>query len=317
MNRKSTHIVALLVVLIAATSIGWSQRGVPRFSDWSPVVHLPAPVNSEFSDQAPVLSRDEKKLYFTSDREPGGFGGEDIWISTRKTRNSPWGAPVNLGPTVNTSAMERLRSVTTDGRILLFQSDREGGLGQTDIWAAVRRHVNDDFDWSEPVNLGSNINSAFTELASNFVFADAGLYRKLFFASSKPGGFGGADIYESTVSDSGFETSINVFELNTPSIETCFWVRDDGLEIIFSSNRPDVTGDRTKDDLWVSTRNAVYEPWGTAVNLGPSVNVTGSQDVNPSLSSDGRTMFIASRRPGGIGAGTFDIYMTTRRRVSP
>ncbi len=315
MNRKSTYIVALLVVSVVAVSNIWSQRGGPKFSDWSPVVHLQAPVNSEFSDQAPVLSRDEKKLYFTSDR-PGGFGGEDIWVSTRRTRNSPWGSPVNLGPTVNTAAMERLRSVTPDGRILLFQSDREGGLGQTDIWGAVRRFVNDDSGWGEPVNLGSNINSAFTELASNYVFADAGQYRKLFFASNKPGGFGGADIYQSAVAESGFETAVNVLELNTPSIETCFWVRDDGLEIIFSSNRPDLAGDRTKDDLWVSTRNSVYETWDTAVNLGTNVNVAGSQDVNPSLSFDGRTMLIASRRPGGIGPGTFDIYVTTRRRVS-
>ena len=100
--------------------------------------------------------------------------------------------------------MERVRSFADDGRVLLFQSDRTtGGFGQSDIWAISRKHVNDDFGWSEPVNLGPVINTTATELASSYLFADGGRVKKLFFSSSKPGGFGGPDIYESTISDLG------------------------------------------------------------------------------------------------------------------
>jgi len=113
------------------------------------------------------------------------------------------------------------------------------------IWS----HKNDDFDWSAPFNLGAVINSPWTELAANYLFADANRVRKLFLSSTKPGGFGGPDIYESTIDDLGFETSINVFELNSRSIETCFWVTGDGLEIIFSSNRPNMTGDIQQHNL--------------------------------------------------------------------
>lgn len=317
MNWKSAYIVALLVLSIATVANVHSQRGGPKFSEWAPVVHLPPPINTEYDDQAAVLSKDEKTMYFSSNRPGSINGSRDIWVATRKTRNSPWREPVHLGPVINSPGTELVRSLTSDGRVLLFQSDRAGGgFGLADIWAIARKHTNDEFGWGEPVNLGSVINTPYTELASNYLFTDGGRTSKLFFSSNKPGGFGGPDIYESTINDLGFETSVNVFALNTPSIETCFWIRDDGLEIIFSSNRPNLTEDRTFDELWVATRDSVSEPWSEAVNLGPSINSAGYRDVAPFVTFDGRTMVTSSTRPGGMAPGTFDIYMTTRRRVS-
>ena len=312
MNKRL--IVLFLLLSITAVSHAQTRRG-QKYSDWAPIVHLPAPINSEFDDHAAILSKDEKTMYFTSNRTGSVAGSEDIWVSTRQSRNSPWRTPFKLGPTINTPAMERVRSFADDGRVLLFQSDRDGGFGLTDIWAVFRMNVNDDFNWSEPLNLGPVINTFSTELAANYLIADAGRVRKLFFSSSKPGGFGGPDIYESTISELGFDLSVNVFELNTPSIETCFWVRDDGLEIIFSSNRPNLTGDIQQHDMWVATRDSVHESWSLPEHLGPNVNVPNWQDVNPALSFDNRTMLMASRRPGGIGAGTFDIYITTRKPI--
>jgi hypothetical protein len=92
-------------------------------------------------------------------------------------------------------------------------------------------------------------------------------------------------------------------------------VRNDGLEMIFSSNRPNLTGDIQQHDMWVSYRESVYEAWSPPEKLGPNVNVPDWQDVNPALSFDNRTMLMASRRPGGIGPGSFDIYVTTRRPI--
>ena len=317
MNRKFTRFVASLAISVAAVSSVWAHKGGPKFSDWEPVVHLPAPINSIYDDQAAVLSKDEKTMYFSSNRPGSLNNSRDIWVSTRRTRNSPWGTPQWLGPVINSPGTELVRSITSDGHVLLFQSDREGGgFGQADIWAIYRRHVNDEFGWGEPVNLGSVINTQYAELASNYLFADSGRVRKLFFSSNKPGGFGGPDIYESTIDDLGFESSVNVSELNTPSVETCFWIRDDGLEMIFSSNRPNLTEDRTFDDLWVATRDSVRDPWTDVTNLGPNINSSGYRDVAPFVTFDGRTMVTSSTRPGGMAPGTFDIYITTRRRVN-
>lgn len=314
MNIRLTVPAVLVLISISIASYGQERRG-QKYSDWSPVVHLPAPINSEFDDHAAIMSKDEKTMYFTSNRTGSVAGSEDIWVSTRKTRNSPWVTPFQLGPNINSPAMERVRSFADDDRILLFQSDRTGGFGFTDIWAVYRSHKNDDFDWSAPFNLGAVINSPFTELAANYLFADANRVRKLFFSSTKPGGFGGPDIYESTIDDLGFETSVNVFQLNSPSIETCFWVTGDGLELIFSSNRPNITGDIQQHDMWVAYRESVYDSWSPPERLTTDVNVPDWQDVNPAISFDNRTMLMASRRPGGIGPGTFDIYVTTRRPV--
>jgi hypothetical protein len=312
MNIRLTVLAVLVLISISIASYGQERRG-QKYSDWSPVVHLPAPINSEFDDHAAILSKDEKTMYFTSNRTGSVGSSEDIWVSTRKTKNSPWGTPFPLGQNINSPAMERVRSFADDDRILLFQSDRNGGFGFTDIWAVYRTHKNDDFNWSSPFNLGAVINSPWTELAANYLFADANRVRKLFFSSTKPGGFGGPDIYESTIDDLGFETSVNVFELNSPSIETCFWVTGDGLEIIFSSNRPNVTGDIQQHDMWAAYRESVYDSWSLPERLTTDVNVPDWQDVNPAISFDNRTMLMASRRPGGIGPGTFDIYVTTRR----
>jgi len=317
MNGRRIFVFLVLVLLLTAISNGQVQTG-QQFTDWGPVVHLPSPINSKFDDHAAILSKDEKTLYFTSNRTGSIGGSEDIWVSRRKDRNAPWREPFNLGSAINTAAMERVRSFSDDGRVLLFQSDRvPGGFGLTDIWAIVRKDLNNDFDWGEPINLGSAINTPSTELAANYLFADNGRIQKLFFSSSKPGGFGGPDIYESTISDLGFEPPVNVFELNSPSIETCFWVRDDGLEILFSSNRPNITGDNQQHDIWVATRASPYQIWSAPERLGPNVNVPGWQDVNPALSFDNRTMLMASRRPAGIGgSGSFDIYVTTRQPIS-
>ena len=62
-------------------------------------------VNSSYREFNPSISADGLSLYFISNRS-GGVGGLDIWVTTRETTDGPWGAPVNLGPTVNTPAGE-------------------------------------------------------------------------------------------------------------------------------------------------------------------------------------------------------------------
>ena len=312
--RTSLALAAIVFWSVSATLITDAQsRRRTEFSDWSAPVSIGAPINTEFDDNVPVLSTDEKTLYFTSNR-PGTVGGEDIWVSKRQNKKAPWGDPVNLGPGINTPYTDRMRSLSPDGRIILFQSDRPGGSqGGTDIWAIVRKHTNDDFGWSAPVNLGPVINTQYNEVAAKYLFDDRHRKGNLFFSSARPGGFGGPDIYESEITDTGFALPVNVFELNTASIETCFWVREDGLEIIFSSNRPNLTGDITRFDLWVSTRSSVYETWSAPESLGATVNSEGYLDVNPMLASADRTLYFASSRPNPSGpANNMDIYFSTR-----
>jgi hypothetical protein len=74
------------------------------------------------------------------------------------------------------------------------------------------------------------------------------------------------------------------------------------------------TGKTFEFSWWLHFRkgNNLGESWSLPERLGPNINVPIWQDVNPALLFDNRTMLMASRRPGGVGAGTFDIYVTTR-----
>ena len=84
---------------------------------WHDPAELGAAVNSVHNEGAAHIDRDERYILFGSDR-PGGFGGDDIYISYR--RNGQWQPAVNLGPTVNTPAGEWAPSVSPDGKSLLF-----------------------------------------------------------------------------------------------------------------------------------------------------------------------------------------------------
>ena len=312
---RTTHfLVALVIAVFSVTfAVNAQSRKGTGFTDWSAPVNIGPPINTKWDDNVPVLSKEEKTLFFTSNR-PGGYGGEDIWVSQRQNKNARWGEPVNLGPRINTPYTDRMRSISSNGRIILFQSDRpNGSQGGTDIWAIVRNNPNDDLAWSPPVNLGPVINSGFNELAAKFLFEETLQKEKLFFSSGRSGGFGGPDIYESDVTESGFATPANVLELNSASFEVCFWVRDDGREIIFTSNRPDLSGDSSLYDLWVSTRSSVYESWSAPESLGSTLNAEGYLDANPMLASQNRALYFASSRPNASGpAGNLDIYLSTR-----
>jgi hypothetical protein len=91
--------------------------GPPQFSSWSAPVNLGKTVNSSDSDSDSFISEDGRSLYYNSTR-PGGYGGLDIWGSQRASADDPWGAPQNLGHTINTSDNEQTPTLSLDGHWL-------------------------------------------------------------------------------------------------------------------------------------------------------------------------------------------------------
>jgi len=102
-------------------------------------VNLGPTVNSSFTDGGGVLSVDGLVLLFKSDR-PGGQGDHDLWMCMRASAGEPFGKPVNLGPSVNSSVLEGSPALSADGRTLVFGSDRPGGQGGKDLWMARIEH---------------------------------------------------------------------------------------------------------------------------------------------------------------------------------
>ncbi len=121
---------------------------------WTNVEELP--FNSkEFSVAHPALSKDEKRLYFASDR-PGTFGMSDIWF-VDINEDGTYGEPVNLGPTINTEAREAFPFISGMNN-LYFSSDGHSGLGGLDI--LVTSLNEDGKAGKEVTNLGEPANSA-------------------------------------------------------------------------------------------------------------------------------------------------------------
>ncbi|MHC4509868.1 MAG: M56 family metallopeptidase, partial [Planctomycetota bacterium] len=117
-------------------------------------------VNSSAREWDPSISADGLELYFKSYR-PDGYGSGDIWVTTRKTKNDPWGNAINLGPIINSSYGEGAPEISADGLALYFVSGRPGGSGAWDIWVTSRKTKEDP--WGTPVNLGPTVNSSAHE----------------------------------------------------------------------------------------------------------------------------------------------------------
>lgn len=140
--------------------------------------------SDSFSIVHPALSPDNSKLYFSSDMV-GGYGGWDLYFVERL--GDSWSAPINLGPTVNTSRNELFPFVAANGD-LYFSSNGHRGLGGLDLF--VSRHQGANL-WSTPSNIGEPINSRWDDFG--ICLAPNGF--EGFFSSDRPGGKGKDDIY--------------------------------------------------------------------------------------------------------------------------
>jgi len=315
--RCKSAVAVLVTALLCLPAMG------QQFSAWSAAVNLnnlptlgAGSVNSAATEVDPYISKDGLSLFFACDGCPGSFGGFDLYVSHRTTTTDPWGAPQNLGPTVNSSFNEANPSLSTDEHKLFFTSNRPGGLGAVDIYVSRRHNRRDDLGWQAPANLGSGVNSASNDRGPTYFEDESTGAIVLYFHSDRPGGFGGDDIYTSTLQpDETFGPATLVAELCGSRNEQFPAVRKDGLEIFFAANRlGGIGGGGGGIDLWTSTRASTLAPWSTPVNLGPLVN-TLNHDGSPAISFDGTTLyFMSAGRADGTGP-LLDLYLATREKV--
>ena len=307
--NPSRHYLATLVVAIVIVSAFTASSGAQKYSDWSEPINLGPNVNSTSMDRAPAISKDGLSLYFASSR-PGGFGGEDIYVSQRETRDDEWGPAMNLGPIINTTDNEQVPAFSRDGHLMFFASNRiEGSFGGVDIWVSRREQTHDDFGWQQPENLGAGVNSAAIDEGPSYFENDEVGVPQLYFSSSRLSGGPGSIFVSEQAADGSFGPAVLVLELSGLGNTRRPSVRHDGLEIFFGSER---SGIPNSQDLWVATRETVFDAWSAPINLGSPLN-SERVDVQPYISADRETLFFASNRPNG---GPTDLYMSTRTNES-
>ncbi|MBS1904343.1 MAG: OmpA family protein [Bacteroidetes bacterium] len=178
---------------------------------WGEVHHFPEPINTKDFEGDGCLTSDGTAMLFSSDR-PGGvgafhekgqpyhgdkWGNTDIYVTLRQP-DGTWGTPINLGPTINTSFSERKAFLHPDGKTLYFCSDGHAGLGMFDIFKSTRLNDTSWTEWSEPVNLGKEINNG----ADNFGYRVSTDGTKAYLSlDNREDGYGGGDIYTMTLSE--------------------------------------------------------------------------------------------------------------------
>jgi hypothetical protein len=130
------------------------------------------------------------------------------------------------------------------------------------------------------------------------------------FASNRPGGLGGFDLYETTRADvvSPWGAPVPLAGLNSAFDEYEPHLSFTGLELYLVSDRSGRIG---AYDLWVSTRASVSQPWGAPQNLGVPVNGNGLTNEDPHLTEDGLTLFFTSVLPNSVA----HIHTVTRTAI--
>ena len=142
---------------------------------WSEIKHYPAPINTEHFESDAMLPSDGRTILFISDR-PGNVGpfrpketlfhgsyagNTDIYIYEETPGGE--GKLINLGPTINTPHAEYSPFLHPDGKTLYFSSSGHYGLGGLDVFVARRQSDSSWTEWSEPVNLGKEINGPYND----------------------------------------------------------------------------------------------------------------------------------------------------------
>ncbi len=308
--------LAVASTLMAATGINAAappQNSVPEteasvenwhFSDWAAALPEQGINDPMASEGCPIESPDGLHLYIASNRT-GTLGANDVWVSHRLSKATAWSLPQNLGMPVNSTAADYCPT-PINNEWLMFVSERPGpetcnaGPGSGDMYIV---HLDRDLGWGTPqalgcAELGDGPNTNGGEFSPSWLNTWFGA--QLYFSSN--GYNGNMDIYVSRVrSDGSFAPATRVNELSTEFDDRMPNIRRDGLEIVFSSNRPGGSGGQ---DVYVSTRHSIYSHWSVPVNLGPSVNTAGNE-TRASLSGDGRRLHFG--RDG-------DIFVSTRER---
>ncbi|WPR74242.1 OmpA family protein [Algoriphagus sp. NG3] len=168
---------------------------------WTKPQSIAETINSPYNEGTCSITADGNVLIYTSCDAPDSEGSCDLYIAYKL--NGRWQRPRNMGKNVNSRFWDSQPSLSADGKILFFSSNRKGGYGGNDIWYSV---LQNDGTWSVAKNLGDVVNTPKDEI-SPFMFFNNEI---LFFASNGHPGFGGMDIHLSRVVDGEFSKPENL-----------------------------------------------------------------------------------------------------------
>ncbi|WP_170067688.1 OmpA family protein [Neolewinella xylanilytica] len=259
------------------------------------LLNMGAPINSEDNDYFPFFTNDLTGVLYTRQESRG-----DEDLITAKRRGTTGKFRTSRFGTFNTQQPEGMCTLVRDGETIFFTlcHENEGG-GGCDIHSGVL--IDGRIEHTE--QLPNYLNSPTWD-SQAAISCDG---RQLFFASTRPGGIGGSDLYRCyRLPDGSWSEPINLGAgVNTPYDEEAPFLSNDAETLYFSSMGHESLGDQ---DIFYSRWDPSRERWSKAMNIGPPVN-SPARELGFHLSADGRQGFFASDRAGGMGG--LDIYSFT------
>lgn len=274
------------------------------------VENLGPAVNSKDDDFGATISpTNYNRIYFSSNRS-GSIGGMrdnfgrtdnllgeyrcDIYYTTKEP-SSKWLAAQPLDYLINSPEHEVIFGFDPAGKVLYYYKgpNLENGQIFVDTFQKQNRSLHTDLLIS-PIDAIANIT------IPHFIDANT-----VIFASRRPGGYGGFDLYQSSFIGGHWSTPQNLGpDINTPFDEVTPFLAPDRQTLYFSSNNSNSSIGGF--DIFKTKYNGQRRQWSKPYNMGLGIN-SSADDTHFRLARDGYTAYLTSNRKDGIGKR--DIYV--------
>lgn len=264
-----------------------------QFVNVTKLFNLGPPINTIRADYFPFYSNDQLSMIYT---RQGEFRDEDLIKGRRSDREAKFNIS-RFGSINTTVKAEGMMTFVRDGeRVFFTQCNDDEDSGYCKIYSGWL--INGQL---EDVEKLPDYIMASSWVSQPAISCDG---QQLFFASIRPGGVGGSDIYMCRkLTDGTWSEPKNLGTgVNTPFNEEGPFLSNDGRTLYFASEGHANLGEQ---DIFMSFWDETDQRFSRAMNLGPPVNGP-HRELGFHLTSDGKYGFVASDRPGGYGE--LDIY---------
>jgi outer membrane protein OmpA-like peptidoglycan-associated protein len=262
---------------------------------WTAPEPLPGIINSTFEEKSVTISKDEKTLYFSSNR-PGGFGGLDLYKATKDSKGH-WSNVKNLGSKINSDLDEDGPFIDYLGTTLYFSSKGRKGMGGFDVFKATFDEQKNE--WSEPVNLGYPINTPDDDI----YFVTSKDSKRAYYSSVREDGMGYTDIYMITIPE-GLNNITTPIATTKPPVDTTASVVDNT-----ETNKPvEVEPDGQKDPVITKPEKKEIVPLKYVVSI---VDAEGGNPLEAKVKLVGaKDNVIVGMTPQANGTYEFNVNST-------
>ncbi|MFN0048630.1 MAG: OmpA family protein [Cytophagales bacterium] len=197
--------------------------------DWGYAESISDKINSPYINEGTCsISADGKTLVYTICTQTGNTNNCDLFISNKE--GNEWSKPKNMGNGINSPFWDSQPTLSPDGKTIYFSSRRPGGYGEEDIWMAK---ADENFTWTQAVNVGDLINTAGREVAP-FIHPSMST---LYFSSDFHPGYGSFDLfvsYSDTTSNWSAPKNLG-YPINTFLEESSIFITANGKKAYFSA----------------------------------------------------------------------------------